>query len=111
MRRVFKENKVFNDKQTYFLKIYEKRRTSTSKWTALIDNYMPVTVWLLQNSSLKDKMPVPILTKHGDYKCEGKSRVYLLYESIEGETIGNRDVSEEQVQERAKTKSLLTKEL
>lgn len=89
--------KVFDDTHTYFLKVYEKSRTSTSKWTALIDHYLPVTIWLLQNSSLKDKIPVPILTKHGEYKCESEDAIYLLYQYINGETIGNRDLSEEQV--------------
>jgi thiamine kinase-like enzyme len=54
-------------------------------------------VWLMHNSSLKGKIPVPLLTKHGDYKCEDDDGIYLLYEYIDGETIGNKNLTEEQV--------------
>lgn len=89
--------KVFDDRCTYFLKVYEKNRASTSKWTALIDTYMPVTVWLQQNSGLKGKIPVPLFTTNGDYKYESKDAIYLLFQYIDGETIGNRELSREQV--------------
>ncbi len=55
--------KVFSNQQTYFLKVYEKRRASTPKWTALIDQYVPIMVWLMNNSRLKGKIPAPLLTK------------------------------------------------
>jgi spectinomycin phosphotransferase len=89
--------KVFNNKLTYFLKVYEKSRSSTLKWTELIDEYVPIMVWLMHNSRLKGKIPVPLLTKHGDYKCEDDDGIYLLYEYIDGETIGNKNLTEEQV--------------
>ncbi|MEJ8544734.1 aminoglycoside phosphotransferase family protein [Brevibacillus borstelensis] len=89
--------KVLDDQRAYFLKVYEKSRASTSKWTALIDMYMPVTVWLQQNSSLKGKIPVPLFTTNGDYKCESEDAIYLLFQYIDGETIGNRELSKEQL--------------
>ncbi|GIP32517.1 phosphotransferase [Paenibacillus sp. J2TS4] len=91
--------KVSNDKHTYFLKVYEKSRASTPKWTALIDEYMPIMVWLQHNSGLRGKIPVPLLTKHGDYKCEDEDGVYLLYEYIDGETIGDKDLTREQARQ------------
>lgn len=93
--------KVFDDDETYFLKVYEKSRVSTPKWTALIDHYVPVLRWLEQNSGLKGKIPVPLMTKHGEYKCENEDAIYLLYQYIEGETIGNRVLTKEQVCELA----------
>ncbi|WP_144933404.1 aminoglycoside phosphotransferase family protein [Paenibacillus sp. 32O-W] len=91
--------KVSGDSGTYFLKAYEKSRASTPKWTALIDKYVPITIWLLQNSGLKGKLPVPLVTKQGEYKCEDEEGIYLLYEYIDGETIGDRDLSGEQVRQ------------
>ncbi|MFD0679373.1 MULTISPECIES: aminoglycoside phosphotransferase family protein [unclassified Paenibacillus] len=89
--------KVYDNKAAYFLKVYEKSRASTAKWTAHIDQYVPILVWLMHNSSLKGKIPVPILTKKGDYKCEDDAGVYLLYEYIDGETIGDKDLNKEQI--------------
>jgi spectinomycin phosphotransferase len=89
--------KVFNNTNTYFLKVYEKSRASTPKWTALIDKYVPITVWLREHSNLKGKIPVPLFTKHGDYKCEDDEGIYLLYEYIDGETIGDKSLNKEQV--------------
>ncbi|MFD0711568.1 aminoglycoside phosphotransferase family protein [Paenibacillus sp. GCM10027626] len=88
--------KVQDEKRTYFLKMYEKSRASTAKWTALIDTYVPVTVWLMNNSRLQGKLPVPIATNKGTYKCEDEAGVYLLYSYIEGATIGEKQLTAEQ---------------
>lgn len=89
--------KVYNNEHIYFLKMYEKNRASTPKWTALIDKYVPILLWLMQNSDLKGKLPVPLLTKQGAYKCEDDEGIYLLYEYIEGETIGDKELTGKQV--------------
>lgn len=91
--------KVFDGRHTYFLKAYEKSRASTPKWTALIDEYVPILLWLLDHSALKGMLPVPIPTTNGDYKCEDKDGIYLLYEYIEGETIGDRTLTQEQARQ------------
>lgn len=91
--------KVYNNEHIYFLKMYEKNRASTPKWTALIDKYVPILLWLMQNSDLKGKLPVPLLTKQGAYKCEDEEGIYLLYEYIEGDTIGDKELTGEQVRQ------------
>ncbi|OYD06829.1 aminoglycoside phosphotransferase family protein [Paludifilum halophilum] len=88
---------VYDYKACYFLKVYEKNRASTPKLTALIDQYVPVMEWLIHHSNLKGKIPVPHLTRGGDYKCEDEYGIYLLYDYIKGETIGNRDLTDDQV--------------
>lgn len=93
--------KVISSEGSFFLKAYEKRRASTPKWTALIDHYVPITVWLMHNSRLKDRLPIPVLTQTGDYKCEDDDGIYLLYEYIEGETVGDKELTAEQVGELA----------
>lgn len=85
----------------YFLKAYEKRRASTFKLTACIDQYVPVVVWLEKNGGLRGKVPAPLQTMRGKYKCEDEEHVYLLYPFIEGETIGNRDLTQQQIKEFA----------
>lgn len=91
--------KVINHKHSYFFKVYEKSRASTVKWTALIDHYVPIMAWFLNNTGLKGKIPVPLLTMNGDYKCEDDDGIYLLYEYINGETIGENKLTEKQVEE------------
>ncbi|WP_010494775.1 phosphotransferase [Paenibacillus elgii] len=91
--------KVYCGKQAYFLKVYEKSRASTPKWTALIDQYVPITIWLMQYSGLKGKLPVPVPTQTGAYKCEDDEGIYLLYEYIEGETIGEKALTAGQIGE------------
>lgn len=91
--------KVFDGRHTYFLKAYEKSRASTPKWTALIDEYVPILLWLLDHSALKGMLPVPIPTTNGDYKCEDEDGIYLLYEYIEGENIGDRTLTQEQARQ------------
>ncbi|SMG22346.1 Ser/Thr protein kinase RdoA involved in Cpx stress response, MazF antagonist [Paenibacillus aquistagni] len=81
----------------YFLKVYEKSRASTLKWTASIHHYVPMLLWLHEHTRLTSHLPVPIITKSGAYQCEDEYGVYLLYAYIEGTTIGEQALSEEQV--------------
>lgn len=94
--------KVSNKNQSYFLKVYEKSRASTPKLTAHIDQYVPILVWLIKNSNLKGKIPVPLMTSDSEYKCEDEYGIYLLYEYIEGETIGDRNLTANQIYQLSK---------
>ncbi|MGG3625041.1 phosphotransferase [Bacillus gobiensis] len=46
---------------------------------------------------MKGKIPVPFLTNNGEYKCEDDDGIYLLYEYIDGVTIGDQVLTEDQV--------------
>lgn len=94
--------KVFDGEKDYFLKVYEKSRASTPKLTALIDTYVPITMWLNENTDMKGKLSVPLLTKDGKSKCEDDNGIYLLYEYIDGTTVGSSELTEKQVQQLAK---------
>ena len=85
----------------YFLKAYDKKRASTAKLTALIDVYAPIIQWLNHPVRLKGSVPVPVLTKDGAYKCEDDHGIYLLYEYIDGETIGDRPLYTEEIEKLA----------
>lgn len=93
--------KVSNGAQDYFLKVYEKSRASTSKWTALIDDYVPILLWLEEHSRLKGSIPVPMLTTDQRYRCEDNEGIYLLYEYIDGDTIADRRLTDNQVRQLA----------
>ncbi|GAA3406092.1 phosphotransferase enzyme family protein [Paenibacillus hodogayensis] len=93
--------KVIAEGQTYFLKIYEKSRASTPKWTALIDDYVPLLLWLQEHSALQGKIPEPLPTKSGGYRCENEEGIFLLYAYIEGDTIGPAELTDDQVAQLA----------
>lgn len=91
--------KVDDGKSSYFLKVYEKKRASTPKLTALIDQYIPILMWLKEYSNLKHHIIVPILTKQSAYTCEDENNIYMLYDYIEGDTIGNQDLTDTQIKQ------------
>lgn len=93
--------KATDGNRAYFLKAYEKRRASTPKWTALIDHYVPVIAWLAQHTGLNGKIPVPLSTISGAYKCEDEDAIYMLYDYIDGETIGDRSLTGVQAEQLA----------
>lgn len=89
--------KISDGVKDYFLKAYEISRASTPKLTSMIDIYIPITIWLNQNTKLSHKISVPVVTKDGSYKCQDAYAIYLLYEYIDGETIGDNELSDDQV--------------
>ncbi|MGN7942278.1 aminoglycoside phosphotransferase family protein [Virgibacillus sp. 6R] len=90
---------VSDGTKKYFLKVYEKSRASTRKWASLIEQYAPILVWLNENSRLSGKIPILYITKNGNFKCEDEENIYLLYDYINGETIGDQDLTKEQIQQ------------
>lgn len=93
--------KVISDQQSYFLKVYEKSRASTPKWTALIDKYVPIIQWLSRQTRLQGKLPVPLLTRNAAYKHEDDIGIYQLFAYIEGKTIGKQALNSLQVRQLA----------
>ena len=86
---------------SYFLKAYEKHKASTEKWTAMIDTYMPIVLWLDNNTNLQGKIGCPVLTNDGQYKCEDNHFIFLLFPYIEGYTLCDKPMSLEQKNELA----------
>ncbi len=99
--------RVEDSRAAYFLKVYDKSRASTPKYTNLIDGYVPIIQWLNENSDLKGKLPVPVLTKEGKYKCEDEHAIYLLNEFIEGEAVGEKDLTPKQVEQLGESVAIL----
>lgn len=93
--------KIHSDCGDYFLKVYDKHKPSTKSWVARIDSYMPVVLWLYENTKLQKKMIAPILTKDGTYKKEDSSFLYMVFPFIEGSTICSEKLKPEQIREIA----------
>lgn len=93
--------KVHSDCGDFFLKVYDKHRPSTKSWVARIDSYMPVVLWLHENTELRTKMTAPILTRDGIYKWEDTASLYIVFPFIEGTTIGSEKLKPEQIREIA----------
>lgn len=90
-----------HDRAEYFVKVYDKKRPSVQSWIERMDLYLPVTYWLYDNTPLKDKMVVPLLTSSGHYKGESERYITLLYPLVYGVTIGDRPLTSVQIQQLA----------
>lgn len=70
----------------YFLKVFDKTRYSSQVWIEGIDQYMPTLLWLGKYSALQGRVPHVMLTTCGNYKYENDTRVYILFDWIDGTT-------------------------
>lgn len=80
--------KVKTDGQTFFLKIYDRKKAQSSIWTENIDIYMPILVWLNENTKLHGKIVRPIKTNKGGFRFDDDENIFLLFNFIDGEPIG-----------------------
>lgn len=92
---------IQSDNKEYFLKVYDKTLVTNQPWIQYMDVYLPVLLELSKNIYLKDKISYPILTKNGMYKIENETNVCLLFEYINGITIGKNKLSNQQIDELA----------
>ncbi len=93
--------KIKTKNDNFFLKVYDKRLTQTSLWIENIDNYMPVLLWLNQNTKLQGKIIQPITTNSGSYRYEDNENVYTLFDYINGEAIEKNKLTHTQIIEIA----------
>ena len=93
--------KVTTPNDAYFLKVYDKSKTATAHWTALIDIYVPFLSYLNQNTHLRGKIPHPIQTAHNEWKCEDEEYIYQLFNYIDGYTVGEAGLTTAQARELA----------
>jgi len=101
-----KNYKIKTDTKTFFLKVYDKKKAKTSLWTENIDQYMPILMWLNENTKLQGKIVRPIKTNKGGYRFDDDENVFLLFDYIEGETVG-RTLTQTQILEAANILALL----
>ncbi len=94
---------------SYFLKVYEKKNAGTAYWTALLDEYMPVLAWLSQETALTGRVPNPVPTRECRWYCRDAGCIYVLFDFINGETMGDQTLSHQQVLELARIMAELHK--
>ena len=80
--------KVTADTGTFFLKVYDKAKIQTAQWTENIDTYIPILVWLNENTDLRGRIIRPHKTINGENRFEDDENVYLLFDYVEGDTAG-----------------------
>ena len=93
---------IADSDRKYFLKVYDKKRPSSTKWIDAIDQYMPIVEWLHGHATLKKHVVKPMLTNSEMYTCEDEQTVYLLSAFVDGYTIGSSPLKLGQVKEIAK---------
>jgi len=80
--------KITAGSKAFFLKVYDKSKVQTSQWTENIDVYIPILVWLNENTDLQGRIIRPYKTVQGGYRFEDDENIFLLFDYIEGETAG-----------------------
>lgn len=93
---------IIDSDRKYFFKVYDKKRTSSTKWINAIGQYMPIVEWLRGHTALKKHVVKPMLTNSEMYTCEDEEAVYVLSAFIDGYTIGSSPLKLGQVNEIAK---------
>ena len=94
--------KVQSDDKAFFLKIYDKKKSQFSLWTENINIYMPVLIWLYENTNLCGRIVCPLKTNKGDYRFnDEEENVYLLFDYIDGEAIEINSLTNSQITEAA----------
>ncbi len=87
--------------EDYFIKVYDKGRPSVQSWIARMDRYMPVVLWLYENTPLRHRMVAPSLTSNHEYKVETDQYVLLVFPMLHGETLGDTRLDREQIRQLA----------
>ena len=84
----------------FFLKAYEKSRTSIAGWIMRIDDYIPIVSWL-GTHGMENRIASPVPTRDMKSKCEDARHVYVLFHYVDGYTIGDAQLTVGQVRQLA----------
>lgn len=79
---------IKTEDKSFFLKVYDKKKAQASLWTENIDCYMPILVWLNDNTGLQGRIVRPLKTIQGSYRFDDDENVFLLFEYIHGKPAG-----------------------
>lgn len=95
--------RIIAGREKYFLKVYNKKNVQSELWISNIDRYMPVLLQLLEVSGLRDRLPRPIMTQNAYWRVEDEDNVYILFSYMDGDTVGDKLLTQQQVLELAET--------
>jgi thiamine kinase-like enzyme len=80
--------KIETGYKPFFLKVYDKRKAQSSLWTENIEYYMPILMWLNENTKLQGRIARPLRTINGDYRFDDEDNTFILFDYVAGETVG-----------------------
>lgn len=89
------------DGKIFFLKVYERNRSSIAYILDTVPTYLFFINWLNSEPLLKGKISTVIHTNNGDIRIEDENCIYILMQYIEGDTVGERNLTEKEVRELA----------
>lgn len=93
--------KVTSGEKSYFLKVYDKHKHTAQQWISRIDDYMPVLLWLEQNTELRGRVPSVVLSADRTYKLEDNDFIYILFDYIDGDNLFGKPLSKVLIRELA----------
>jgi len=80
--------KVIAGSKAFFMKVYDKSKVQTSQWTENIDTYIPILVWLNENTDLHGRIIRPYKTVQDESCFKDDENIFLLFDYVEGDTPG-----------------------
>lgn len=83
------------------MKVYDKTRPSAQAWVERMDAYIPIQLWLHENTPLRERMVAPLPTTSGAYKVTGSRYVLLVFPMLHGTTLGGVQINAAQTQQLA----------
>jgi aminoglycoside phosphotransferase (APT) family kinase protein len=93
--------KATSGEKNYFLKVYDKHKHTAQSWIRRIDDYIPILLWLEQNTKLRGRIPSVILSVDRNYKYTDADFIYILFEYIDGDNLFGMPLSKDLIKELA----------
>lgn len=93
--------KVTSREKRYFLKVYDKHKYTALSWINKIDDYIPVLLWLEQNTGLRGRVPSVVLSANRAYKYEDDQFIYILFDYIDGDNLSGKPLNKALIRELA----------
>ena len=99
--------RVHSIEKSFFLKVYDKKRSSIANLLPKLDLCMQIASWLEHNTELQGRINAPLLTKQGKVNVETQEYVYMLFNYIDGITIETTPLFQNQQSELAEIVGIL----
>ncbi|WP_160137104.1 phosphotransferase enzyme family protein [Chryseobacterium sp. c4a] len=90
-----------DDGKMFFLKVYDKKRSSIASILDRVPVYLFFIGWLNSDAFLEGKISKLVNTKDDQIKVEDENYLYIIMDYIEGYTVGERNLTQEQIRELA----------
>ncbi|NLB91583.1 MAG: aminoglycoside phosphotransferase family protein [Clostridiales bacterium] len=92
---------VISNQRHYFLKVFDKHRSTAQYWIQKIPYYISILHHLHKHTPFKKEIIMPICTKENSCWYENEDFLLMLYPYIQGEVLGDTHLSLPQQKELA----------